>query len=146
GQQDGTAPGVAEALAAFRRPQPPVAAGARAAVCGATAMMDVSDGLLRDAGRMARASGVHLDLDPDALAEDVAALAAVAEQRGADPLAWVLTGGADHGLLATFPAGAPLPAPFREIGRASCRERVARSGGAGTLQKKRDEKSRSRRQ
>ena len=116
GQQDGTAPGVAEALAAFRRPQPPVAAGARAAVCGATAMMDVSDGLLRDAGRMARASGVHLDLDPDALAEDVAALAAVAEQRGADPLAWVLTGGEDHGLLATFPAGAPLPAPFRAIG------------------------------
>ena len=53
---------------------------------------------------------------PDALAEDVAALAAVAEQRGADPLAWVLTGGEDHGLLATFGPGTALPEPFRAIG------------------------------
>lgn len=116
GQQEATAPGVAEALAAFRRPRPPVAAGALAAACGATAMMDVSDGLLRDAGRMAHASGVHLDLDPAALAGDVADLAQVAEMCDIDPLTWVLTGGEDHGLLATFPAGTHPPEPFRAIG------------------------------
>ncbi len=116
GQQETGVPGAAEALTGFRRPQPPVAAGAEAAQAGATAMMDVSDGLLRDAGRMARASGVALDLDPDAFAGALVDLAAVAEVCGADPLAWVLTGGEDHGLLATFPAGVHLPVPFRRIG------------------------------
>jgi thiamine-monophosphate kinase len=82
-------------------------------------MLDVSDGLLRDAGRVARASGVVLDLDPvpSVLADDLAAVADAAALLGADPQEWVLTGGEDHGLLATFPAGAVLPAPFRRIGR-----------------------------
>ncbi|WP_147916718.1 thiamine-phosphate kinase [Ruania zhangjianzhongii] len=105
-----------QALAGFRRPQPPVTAGVAAAQAGATAMMDVSDGLLRDAGRIARASEVSLDLDPTALAGDVAALADLAALCHSDPLAWVLTGGEDHGLLATFPPGASLPEPFRPIG------------------------------
>ena len=104
------------ALAGFRRPQPPVSAGAAAARAGATAMMDVSDGLLRDAGRLAAASGVHLDLDPAVLAGDCSALADLAQLCGADPLAWVLTGGEDHGLLATFGPDQDLPAPFRRIG------------------------------
>jgi thiamine-monophosphate kinase len=30
---------------------------------------------------------------------------------------WVLDGGEDHGLLATFPSGTPLPEPFRAVGR-----------------------------
>ena len=81
-------------------------------------MMDVSDGLLRDAGRLARASGVVIDLDGVARAfgSDLEALAPVAEALGADGVEWVLTGGEDHGLLATFPAGVPLPAGFRPIG------------------------------
>lgn len=105
-----------QALAAFRRPQPPVLAGVAAAQAGATAMMDVSDGLLRDGSRIARASGVSLDLDPAALACDVAALADLARHCGSDPLDWVLTGGEDHGLLAAFPPGTALPEPFRAIG------------------------------
>ena len=48
---------------AHRRPVAPLAAGPVAARAGATAMLDVSDGLLRDAGRIARASGVRIDLD-----------------------------------------------------------------------------------
>jgi thiamine-monophosphate kinase len=104
------------AVAVYRRPQPPLAAGPLAAAAGATAMLDVSDGLLRDAGRLARASGVGIDVDGSALPEDLAAVAGAAQVLGVDPLAWVLTGGEDHGLLATFPPEA-VPTGFRVIGR-----------------------------
>ena len=106
-----------ELVAAYRHPTSPVAAGPVAARAGATAMIDVSDGLLRDAGRVAAASHVVIDLDADAFAADRARLAAVAEALGEDPTAWVLGGGEDHGLLATFPASAGVPAPFVVVGR-----------------------------
>ena len=99
------------------RPEPPITAGTAAARQGATAMLDVSDGLLRDAGRMARASGVVLDLDSGALATDLAAVGPVARLLGADPWVWLLSGGEDHGLLATFPARVAPVAPFRALGR-----------------------------
>ena len=38
---------------------------------------------------------------------------------GGDPMAWVLTGGEDHALLATFPAGADLPEGWARIGTVS---------------------------
>lgn len=98
------------------RPFPPLDAGPRAAEAGATAMMDVSDGLLLDGARLARASSVVLDLDPEVLAALASPLRAVAELTGADPEAWVLGGGEDHSLLATFPPGIPLPAGFTAIG------------------------------
>lgn len=109
---------VRDAVRGYRRPISPLTAGPTAADAGATAMLDVSDGLLRDAGRLARASGVALHLDePEAVfADDLAALGPVAAELGADARTWVLAGGEDHGLLATFPAGASLPAPFRRIG------------------------------
>lgn len=105
-------------VGAFLRPRPPYAAGPAAADAGASAMMDVSDGLLRDAERMARASGVDIVLDPlaDSVPGDLAVLAPVAHRLDRAPEAWVLTGGEDHGLLAAFPAGAALPAGFRRIG------------------------------
>jgi thiamine-monophosphate kinase len=103
------------AVALHKRPEPPYGAGPAAARAGATAMIDTSDGLLRDAARVAAASGVAVDLDPDALAPD-AALVALAARLDADPLAWVLAGGEDHQLLATFPAGTALPPPFRQVG------------------------------
>jgi len=106
-----------ELVAAYRHPTSPVAAGPVAARAGATAMIDVSDGLLRDAGRLAAASHVLIDLDADAFAADRGRLAAVAEVLGEDPTAWVLGGGEDHGLLATFPASALVPGPFVVVGR-----------------------------
>lgn len=110
------APGL---VAGFLRPDPPLDAGVGAASAGATAMLDVSDGLLRDAGRIAAASGVVIDLDDPAvaLADDLAALQPACEALETEPLAWLLTGGEDHGMLATFPAGAPLPPGFRPVGR-----------------------------
>jgi thiamine-monophosphate kinase len=113
---------VARVLAAHRRPAPDYAAGPAAARAGATAMIDISDGLVRDALRVAQASGVRLELDSSALAPgaDLLAVAAllplpgVPQERARD---WVMAGGEDHALLACFGAGMPLPAPFRPIGR-----------------------------
>ncbi|MBB5641643.1 thiamine-phosphate kinase [Cryobacterium roopkundense] len=90
-----------DAVAAQLRPVPPLECGPAAALAGATAMLDVSDGLALDAGRIARASGVGIDFRSTALGEriDVA-----------------LGGGEDHGLLATFPPEAVLPEGFRALG------------------------------
>ena len=41
----------------------------------------------------------------------------VAAALGGDPLAWVLTGGEDHALVATFPPGAALPVGWTTIGQ-----------------------------
>ncbi len=103
---------------AYRAPEPDLDAGPAAARGAATAMLDVSDGLLRDGRRLARASGVTLDLDDPLVgfAPDAARLAGAATGLGADVRDWLLTGGEDHGLLATFPPDVPLPAPFRRIG------------------------------
>lgn len=108
------------AVAAHRRPEPPYAAGPVAAEAGATAMCDVSDGLLADAGHLAEESGVLVDVDRAALVratlEPPGPLQQVASALGGDPMAWVLTGGEDHALLATFPAGADLPGGWVPIG------------------------------
>lgn len=106
-------------VAAYLRPVSPLTDGPAAADAGATAMLDVSDGLLKDAGRLAAASGVALDLDEvsTAFAADLAAVSAAARALGADARGWLLTGGEDHGLLATFPPAAVLPGGFAAIGR-----------------------------
>ncbi|MFJ6417051.1 thiamine-phosphate kinase [Paeniglutamicibacter sp. NPDC091659] len=99
-----------------RRPKPPLHAGPEAALAGATAMMDLSDGLLKDGQRMAIASGVHVYFERDALLNDLERLEPLSGVLGCDPLRWVLAGGEDHGLLATFPPGAELPPGFRQVG------------------------------
>ena len=88
---------------AHRRPAPPYAMGPLLARAGATAMCDVSDGLLADLGHLARASGVAIDLDPRSLADQAVSLEDV------------LTGGEDHALVATL--SGPLPEGCRVIGR-----------------------------
>lgn len=93
-------------VGAHRVPEPPYAAGPQAALAGATSMIDVSDGLLADLGHVARASGVRLDLRSAAF-EVPARLADVGRALGVDPLHWLLTGGEDHALAATFPAAPP---------------------------------------
>jgi thiamine-monophosphate kinase len=100
---------------AFRRPEVPYAAGPEAARLGATAMIDISDGLLADLGHIATASGVAIDLRREAFAvpgqiRDAAAALSV------DPLQWILTGGDDHALAATFPAEVTLPAGWVVVG------------------------------
>lgn len=100
---------------AHRVPQPPYAAGPQAAAAGATAMIDVSDGLLADLGHVARASGVALRLRSRAFTVP-SRLAEIASALGLDPLRWVLTGGEDHALAATFPQAAVLPEGWTEVG------------------------------
>ncbi|HEX2284594.1 MAG TPA: thiamine-phosphate kinase [Mycobacterium sp.] len=96
-------------------PEPPYGQGRLAADAGATAMTDVSDGLLADLGHLAQASGVGIDVSTVALAADHDAVAAAATAVGADAWAWVLGGGEDHALVAAFP-GAP-PDGWRVVGR-----------------------------
>jgi thiamine-monophosphate kinase len=100
---------------AHRVPEPPYAAGPEAARAGATAMIDVSDGLLADLGHLARASEVRIDVRSATL--DVPArLADVGAALGADPRHWLLTGGDDHALAATFPPDALLPFGWLRVG------------------------------
>ncbi len=107
-----------------RRPLPPLASGPQAAAAGATAAMDISDGLVRDAGRLAEASGVSIDVESTSLRAFVIAMEREGVDLGAavklveqEPLDWVLGGGEDHGLLATFPPDAALPAGFMRVGK-----------------------------
>ncbi len=126
-------------VTAQRRPAPPYDAGPQAADLGATAMIDISDGLLADLGHIADASGVLIDLSRAALSPGDALLAAAQAvaaprrhvpfdgTRPASPpaptltpqeatLDWVLTGGEDHSLAATFPPGVRLPSRWTVIG------------------------------
>jgi thiamine-monophosphate kinase len=139
--------GPAALVTAYRWPRPPYQAGPEAAALGATSMIDVSDGLVADTGHVARASGVLIDIDTVRLAPGSDLLAAAARlgrsgpPRPADPsaaarpdcnarprdhvepaglarpLVWMLTGGEDHALAATFPPGTGLPAHWRVIGQ-----------------------------
>ena len=98
-----------ELVDAHRRPEPPYAMGPVLALAGATAMCDVSDGLVADLGHIAVASGVTIDLDP-------------ADEQ-------FLTGGEDHALVATLPSDVPVPADARVIGRVIAGEPEVTVGG-----------------
>jgi len=126
-----TDPVVRELVREHLRPAPPYDAGPEAAVLGATAMIDVSDGLLADLGHVADASGVQVRLASDRLRPEESLQAAarrISERTGslsrpASPVTpadvaqeWVLTGGEDHSLVATFPAGTRLPPRWRVLG------------------------------
>jgi thiamine-monophosphate kinase len=98
-----------EHRAAFNRPVPRLAEG-RALAPLATAMMDISDGLLLDCWRMGWASGVTLALDS-------AALPVADRTRLADCVRW----GDDYELLFTAPDGVALPVPAIRIGEVRAR-------------------------
>ncbi|GAA1347789.1 thiamine-phosphate kinase [Falsarthrobacter nasiphocae] len=141
----GDAPVTADAepfVQAQFRPRPPMGAWRESAP---TSLMDVSDGLGRDAHRLARASGVRLELSgaplrarADELLPAVRALRSAPVRQdvgtGAAPaspgvasghsdddagaaLRLVLTGGEDFALLGTFPDAASVPDGFEVIGR-----------------------------
>lgn len=119
------ATGVAEAealRAAHRLPQPRLAAGPTLAAGGASAMLDCSDGLALDALRMARASGVAIEIDLDLLpiAPGVSLVAAAA---GREPDVLAATGGEDFELIVALAPGrldalrAALDVPLTPVGR-----------------------------
>jgi thiamine-monophosphate kinase len=108
-------------VAAHLRPAPPYDAGPEAARLGATAMIDVSDGLLADLGHVATASGVSIDVLPARVVppEDQLLFSSGTDNGGSSSsrlLHWALTGGEDHALVAAFPPAVILPERWRVIG------------------------------
>ena len=112
---------------AHRRPHVAYDAARRLALLGATAMIDVSDGLVADVAHIADASGVRIELARDDLPLPPELLEAALDV-GADPLEWVATGGDDHAFAVTLPpdlalravallADLPEPVPFAQVGR-----------------------------
>lgn len=172
------------ALQTYRAPTSPIALGEVAAGAGATAMMDVSDGLIRDSQRIAKASGVRITIDFDELEHAQMAPRANAklgEATGLEGLnssaqglalvdallaftptgeslenanvvlaqqeagqrnriaKWLLTGGEDHGLLATFPSSEQIPAGFYEVGVVEAQSEGASEDSATTQETAQDE-------
>lgn len=121
-------------VAAHRTPRPPWRAGPVAARAGATSMIDTSDGLLADLGHVSAASKVRIDVS-SSLVPVTDKLRDVASALGGDPLAWALTGGEDHALVATFPDEDHVPPDWTVCGRVRPGSGVSvdadRWGGAG---------------
>jgi thiamine-monophosphate kinase len=105
------APATDTAVVAWRRPRALVAEG-RAMATVAHAAVDVSDGLARDAGHIAEASGVCIVIDEEPLLAQHD-LVTAASALGADALDLALHGGEDYALVAASPV--PI-AGFRHIG------------------------------
>ncbi|MBA2416115.1 MAG: thiamine-phosphate kinase [Geodermatophilaceae bacterium] len=122
----------AQIIAAHRRPTPPYAEGPVAAVCGATSMCDVSDGLVQDLGHIAAASAVQIGIETARL-EVGPRLQDVGRALNVDPMRWLLTGGEDHALVATFPSAASVPGAWTVIGRVDEGEGVLVDGAAYPL-------------
>ena len=105
-------------VAAHLRPAPMVDDGLHLGESGATAMIDISDGLLLDAARVGRASGLVAEIDLDAV--PVAGGVAEVARAGApdvDPVLFAATGGEDYQLLAAVPPSAGLEPHVTVVGR-----------------------------
>ena len=100
-------------VAVHRVPDVDLAQGVVAAAHGATSMTDVSDGLVEELSTMTAAAGVAVDVDSSRIPRDPD-LVGAATALGVDVLPWLLGGGEDHQLLATF--GGSVPAGWSEIG------------------------------
>jgi len=103
------------------RPTPRVARGQHLAEAGTSAMMDISDGLLLDADRLGRASGLHAEIDLD-LVPLCGGVEHVAAALGEDPALFAATGGEDYELLATLPPETGLSPHMTVIGHMTAGE------------------------
>ncbi|CAN5611895.1 thiamine-phosphate kinase [soil metagenome] len=102
------------------RPWPDLQQGPLAGQSGASAMIDISDGLVRDGGRIAHASEVTLNLESQLLAPWVEPIAAVLGRTEAQRC--VHGGGEEHTLLATFVPGGDVPAGWTVVGHVKERD------------------------
>ncbi|MGB0679398.1 MAG: thiamine-phosphate kinase, partial [Polyangiales bacterium] len=99
----------------WQAPSPHFEAARRALRAGATAAIDLSDGLVQDLSHLCRASAVGATLHLAALPQ-APGLAAAAAALGQDVNPWLLSGGEDYVLLLTLPAGAPRVSGLWRIG------------------------------
>jgi thiamine-monophosphate kinase len=90
-------------------------------------MIDVSDGLVADLGHLAAAGGVAIDVRRSAF-ELPRPMQDAATALGVNPYQWILAGGDDHALLATFPASAVLTDDWLVIGSVAEGEGVTVDG------------------
>jgi thiamine-monophosphate kinase len=95
-------------------------------------MCDVSDGLVQDLGHIATASAVQIRIETARL-EIGARLQDVGRALNVDPMRWLLTGGEDHALVATFPSSSSVPGGWTMIGRVDEGEGVLVDGAAYPL-------------
>jgi thiamine-monophosphate kinase len=76
---------------------------------------------------VASASGVAVDVDPAAF-EVPDPIRDAAAALGVEPLDWILTGGEDNALAATFPSDVTLPQRWRVVGRVAAGEGITVAG------------------